>query len=186
MRNRQCAEDTEALKHEFLFRFFKAWFYDLDQVAPARLHKACDARNCVADTVGYKEPVCSGSNGEEQLIATGCRRIDSAVAPFVDSLLNHVVIIEGYSTAGTPDQQFVTSRRRAALVRQYLEAHFHLIHSNVGIVPLRNKPPQGAGRSNPAKVAGGSLPRNAQPEGRVRPARSAACVADGFRPGRLA
>jgi phospholipid/cholesterol/gamma-HCH transport system substrate-binding protein len=145
------AEDTEALKHEFLFRSFfkKRGFYDLDQVASADYLKACEReKGCGSRTwLDTRNLFAAGSNGEEQLIATGCRRIDSAVAPFVDSLLNHVVIIEGYSTAGTADQQFVTSRRRAALVRQYLEAHFHLIHSNVGIVPLRNKPPQGAGRS---------------------------------------
>ncbi len=64
----------------------------------------------------------------------------------MDSLPDHLVIVEGYSGKGTPDQEFVTSRRRANLVREYLEAHFHLIHSDVGIVPLRDKPPQGAGR----------------------------------------
>jgi hypothetical protein len=59
-----------------------------------------------------------------------------------------VVIVEGYSGTGTPDQQFVMSRRRANLVREYLEAHFHLIHSDVGIVPLRDKPPHCAGRDS--------------------------------------
>ena len=145
------AEDTEALKHEFLFRSFfkKRGFYDLEQVASADYLKACErGKGCGSRTwLDTRNLFATGSNGKEQLIATGCRQIDSAVAPFVDSLLNHVVIIEGYSTDGTPDQQFVTSRRRADLVRQYLEAHFHLIHSNVGIVPLRNRPPQGAGRS---------------------------------------
>ena len=145
------AEDTEALKHGFLFRSFfkKRGFYDLEQVAPADYLKACEReKGCGSRTwLDTRNLFATGTNGEEQLIATGRRKIDSAVAPFVDSLLNHVVIIEGYSTDGTPDQQFVTSRRRADLVRQYLEAHFHLIHSNVGIVPLRNKPPQGAGRS---------------------------------------
>jgi hypothetical protein len=48
---------------------------------------------------------------------------------------------------GTPDQQFVKSRRRADLVRKYLEAHFHLLHSDVGIMPLGHKPPPGAGRN---------------------------------------
>jgi hypothetical protein len=81
-----------------------------------------------------------------QLDETGRHAIDHAVAPVVDSLLDHVVIVEGYSGAGTPDQQFVTSRRRASLVREYLEAHFHLMHNDVGIVPLRNKPPHSAGR----------------------------------------
>ena len=88
----------------------------------------------------------SGSNGIVQLDETGRHAIDGAVAPVVDSLPDHLVIVEGYSGTGSPDQQFVTSRRRANLVREYLEAHFHLIHSDVGIVPLRDKPPPCAGR----------------------------------------
>src|SRR5258708_29794149 len=35
-------------------------------------------------------------------------------------LLNHDAIVEGYSAAGTRDQQFVASRRWADLVREYL------------------------------------------------------------------
>ena len=81
-----------------------------------------------------------------QLDETGRHAIDRAVAPVVDSLLDHLVIVEGYSGTGPPDQQFVKSRRRADLVREYLEAHFHLIHSDVGIVALRDKPPHCAGR----------------------------------------
>jgi len=81
-----------------------------------------------------------------QLDETGRNAIDNAVAPVVDSLLDHLVIVEGYSSTGTADQQFVTSRRRADLVREYLETHFHLVHSDVGIVPLRDKPPHCAGR----------------------------------------
>ena len=80
-----------------------------------------------------------------QLVESGRHAIDSAVAPVVDSLLDHLVIVEGYSGRGTPDQQYITSRRRADLVREYLETHFHLVHDNVGIVPLRKKPPHCAG-----------------------------------------
>ena len=89
----------------------------------------------------------TGSNGTVQLDENGRHAIDGAVAPVVDSLPGHLVIVEGYSGTGTPDQQYVISRSRADLVREYLEAHFHLRHSGVGIVPLRNKPPRGAGRN---------------------------------------
>ena len=146
------AEDTEALKHEFFFRGFfkKRGFYDLEQLSPADYLKACQR----PDACGSREWLdaahlfARGSDGTVQLVPGGRQAIDSAVAPEVDSLLDHVVIIEGYASAGTPDQQFVTSQRRADLVREYLEAHFHLIHSDVGIVPLRNKPPRCAGRDS--------------------------------------
>jgi hypothetical protein len=34
------------------------------------------------------------------------------------------------------------------LVRRYLEVHFHLRNSDVGIVPLLSTPPQGSGRES--------------------------------------
>jgi phospholipid/cholesterol/gamma-HCH transport system substrate-binding protein len=146
------AEDTEALKHEFFFRGFfkKRGFYDLEQLSSADYLKACQRQNaCGSRTwLDAANLFATGSNGTVQLVETGRYAIDSAVAPVVDSLLDHLVIVEGYSGTGSPDQQFVTSRRRADLVREYLEAHFHLLHSNVGIVPLRVKPPQCAGRDS--------------------------------------
>ena len=144
------AEDTEALKHEFFFRGFfkKRGFYDLEQLSSADYLKACQRENgCGSRTwLDAANLFDTGSNGTVQLDETGRHAIDSAVAPVVDSLPDHLVIVEGYSGTGTPDQQFVTSRRRANLVREYLEAHFHIVHSDVGIVPLRDKPPHCAGR----------------------------------------
>ena len=139
------AEDTEALKHEFFFRGFfkKRGFYNLEQLSSEDYLKACQREDaCGSRTwLDAANLFATGSNGTVQLEETGRHAIDGAVAPVVDSLLDHLVIVEGYSGTGTPDQQFVTSRRRANLVREYLEAHFHLRHSDVGIVPLRNKPP---------------------------------------------
>jgi len=144
------AEDTEALKHEFFFRGFfkKRGFYNLEQLSPADYLKACQRPNVCGSRswLDAANLFTTGSNGAVQLDGTGRQEIDSAVAPVVDSLPDHLVIVEGYASTGTPDQQFVTSRRRANLVREYLEAHFHLLHDDVGIVPLRNKPPQYAGR----------------------------------------
>lgn len=144
------ADDTEALKHEFFFRgFFKTrGFYDLEQLPPAEYLKACQDKNACGSRawLDAANVFSTGSDGTVQLVESGRHAIDGAVAPVVDSLLDHVVIVEGYSSTGTPDQEFVTSRRRADLVREYLEAHFHLVHSDVGIVPLRDKPPHSAGR----------------------------------------
>jgi phospholipid/cholesterol/gamma-HCH transport system substrate-binding protein len=145
------AEDTEALKHEFFFRGFfkKRGFYDLDQLAPADYVKACEHDNaCNSRTWLDAGNLFATTGGNEQLDEAGRRRIDAAVADSVDSLLDHVVVVEGYSDAGTADQQFAASRGRADLVRRYLESHFHLLHTKVGIVALRNKPPKGCGRAD--------------------------------------
>jgi phospholipid/cholesterol/gamma-HCH transport system substrate-binding protein len=146
------AEDTEALKHEFFFRGFfkKRGFYNLEQLSPADYLKACQRQDaCGSRTwLDAANMFVTGSNGAVQLDETGRQAIDGAVAPVVDSLPDHLVIVEGYSGTGSPDQQFVISRRRANLVREYLEAHFHLVHSDVGIVPLRDKPPPCAKRDS--------------------------------------
>jgi phospholipid/cholesterol/gamma-HCH transport system substrate-binding protein len=144
------AEDTQALKHEFFFRGFfkKRGFYDLEQLSPVDYLKACQRQNGCGSRAWLDAAnlFATGSDGAVQLDETGRHAIDGAVAPVVDSLADHVVIVEGYAGSGSPDQQFVVSRRRANLVRKYLEAHFHLVHSDVGIVPLRDKPPHCAGR----------------------------------------
>jgi phospholipid/cholesterol/gamma-HCH transport system substrate-binding protein len=144
------ADDTEALKHEFFFRGFfkKRGFYDLEQLSSADYLKACQRQNACGSRAWLDAAnlFAAGSNGTVELDEAGRQAIDSAVAPEVDSLPDHLVIVEGYSSTGTPDQQFVTSRKRADLVREYLQMHFHLIHSDVGIVPLRDKPPHCAGR----------------------------------------
>ena len=144
------AEDTEALKHEFFFRGFfkKRGFYNLEQLSPADYLKACQRQNaCESRTwLDAANLFATASDSTVQLGEAGRHAIDHAVAPVVDSLPDHVVIVEGYSDTGSPDQQFVVSRRRANLVREYLEARFHLMHSDVGIVPLRNRPPHCTGR----------------------------------------
>jgi phospholipid/cholesterol/gamma-HCH transport system substrate-binding protein len=150
------AEDTEALKHEFFFRGFfkKRGFYNLDEVTPAEYLRAC-ARQKHAGTRKWLQASSfeasadpSANRGQEELSAAGRFEIDNQVSPIVESLPGDVIIVEGYSLYGTPDEQFVTSRRRADLVRRYLEVHFHLRNSDVGIVPLLSTPPQGSGRES--------------------------------------
>jgi len=146
------ADDAEALKHNFFFRGFfrKRGFYNIDDVTPEEYLKATE-RQKVAGTRLWLQAarlVVSGTDGSEQLSEAGRLQIDNKVAPIVESLPGYVIIVEGYSANGSPDQQFVTSRRRADLVRQYLEVHFHVRHSDVGIVPLLNTPPQGSGRGS--------------------------------------
>jgi phospholipid/cholesterol/gamma-HCH transport system substrate-binding protein len=143
------AEDTEALKHEFFFRGFfkKRGFYNLDDVTPAEYLKACKRQKDAGTREWLRASIfATDSAGQEQLSPAGRLQIDTEVSPIVESLPAYVVIVEGYSKDGTPDQQFVTSRRRADLVRRYLAVHFHLRHSDLGIVPLLNTPPQGSGQ----------------------------------------
>ncbi len=146
------AEDTEALKHNLFFRGFfkKRGFYNLDQVTPAEYLQACERHKTVGSRrwLQASNLVVTDGAGKEQLSDAGRNQIDNEIAPVVDSLPESLIVVEGYSVAGSPDQQFVTSRRRADLVRRYLETHYHLRHSDLGVVPLRNKPPESAGRDS--------------------------------------
>jgi phospholipid/cholesterol/gamma-HCH transport system substrate-binding protein len=144
------AEDTEALKHNFFFRGFfkKRGFYDLDQLTPAEYLEAADRQKNSGSRIWLQASslFTSDATGHQQLTETGRQQIDAHVAPVIDALPGQLVVVEGYAVNGSPDQQFVTARSRADLVRHYLEAHFHLRHSDIGIVALRDKPPQNAGR----------------------------------------
>jgi phospholipid/cholesterol/gamma-HCH transport system substrate-binding protein len=145
------ADDTEALKHEFFFRGFfkKRGFYDLEQLAPVDYVKACEQGQSCRSRAWLDAPglFATGNQGKEWLTETGRGEIDHAVAPYLGSLPDRIVIVEGYCPTGTADRQFAVARERADLVRQYLEAHFHLLHRDVGVVPLGDRPPRNAGRS---------------------------------------
>jgi len=145
------ADDTEALKHNFFFRGFfkKRGFYDLDQLSRAEYQKACD-REKNGGTRRWLDAstlLSEDAHGEEQISESGRHLIDNQVAPVVEFLPSHVIVIEGYARDGSPDEQFIRSKKRADLVRHYLEAHYRLRHSKLGIVALSNEPPPNADRN---------------------------------------
>jgi hypothetical protein len=45
-------------------------------------------------------------------------------------------MVEGYAQQGTPDEQYLRSRTRALLVRDYLVGTFHLDPQGTGAMPL--------------------------------------------------
>jgi hypothetical protein len=77
----------------------------------------------------------------ERLTDDGKARLDSAIAPFLDRMANSVLVIEGYSQLATTDQQFVQSRERAAIAREYLIGKFHVDPQAAGIMPLGHESP---------------------------------------------
>jgi phospholipid/cholesterol/gamma-HCH transport system substrate-binding protein len=142
--------DTEALKHNLLFRGFfkKRGFFDLDSITPDAYREACAKQKDVGTRkwIGAAGFVAGGGGGKERLSAAGRVQIDAAVSGVVESLPGTAIIVEGYATGGSPDREFVVSRDRAELVRLYLEDRFHLSPDDLGIVPLLGLPPQGSGR----------------------------------------
>jgi phospholipid/cholesterol/gamma-HCH transport system substrate-binding protein len=143
-------DDTEALKHEFLFKgFFKHRGYDNLDDLPAEQYRAGQIFKSLPQS---REWMDAGSlftmnqSGEEVLSANGRQQIDQAVGQFKE-IYDHPLIIGGYASSGSASDELVQSRRRATLVQSYLQLHYHLQPKNTGIVALRSTPPENAGKT---------------------------------------
>jgi hypothetical protein len=138
------AENMEALKHNFLVRgFFRdRGFFNLEEISPDAYRKGAltkkDARRTVrvwlsSAVLFQPDPDHAGMEG---LTDDGKARLDSAIAGFLDRLLDGVLMIEGYAQQGTRDEHYLRSRARASIVRDYLIDKFHLNPPTTGIMPL--------------------------------------------------
>jgi phospholipid/cholesterol/gamma-HCH transport system substrate-binding protein len=148
------AENMEALKHNFLLRgyFNRRGFFDLAQMSPAdyrqgALTKGSDRRVTRAwhhsDALFEAEP----DPANEQLTDLGKASLDSAIAPYLEHVSSGIVIVEGYSQMGTPEEQYLRSRARASVVRSYLIAKFHLDPQATGAMPLSAESPESPGKT---------------------------------------
>ena len=143
-------DDTEAMKHEFFFKgFYKhRGYYDLDGL-PVEQYRAGQIFKSLPQSRQWIDAASlftTNQSGEESLSANGRQSIDQAVGQFKE-IYNNPLIIEGYASSGSPSDELVRSRRRAAMVQTYLELHYHLMPKNVGIVALRSTPPENAGKT---------------------------------------
>ncbi len=145
------AEDTEALKHEFFFRgFFRhRGYYSLSHLDPAKYRGDKTFTGSANERVWFdaKDLFQVRPNAQEVLSQRGKERLDTAVANMGDAVLAGAVVIEGYSTDGTPGNQLAISHSRSILVRQYLHNRFQLDLQNVGAVPLSAAPPETSGKT---------------------------------------
>lgn len=142
-------EDTDALKHNFFLRgFFKRrGFFDLNNLTPEKY----------ASTEFVKKPrarvwvpapglFSSERDGKQELTEEGRLILSQDMAALVPYLPNNPIMVEGYSSQGAPDQQFILSRQRADDVRAYLESSYHLDPKFLGAIPLGDHPPHRTGR----------------------------------------
>jgi phospholipid/cholesterol/gamma-HCH transport system substrate-binding protein len=143
-------DDTEALKHEFFFKgFFKHRGYDnlddlpVEQYRAGQVFKSLpEARQWIAATSLFTQD----GTGEEVLTPQGRGNIDAAVGQ-LNEIYGKPLIVEGYASGPSPSEALLQSRRRAALVRTYLQLRFHLQPKNTGIVALRTTPPSATGKT---------------------------------------
>ncbi len=146
------ADDTEALKHNLFLRgfFHRRGYYNLANLPPDTYRKdraftdPANQRAWLPATELFRK---DGSNSEI-LSASGEQQLNAAIGEYGDAVLNHPVVIEGYSDGADTADELSSSRNRAILVREYLQHRFQLDPSKVGVVSMRNSPPEGVGRSH--------------------------------------
>jgi hypothetical protein len=97
---------------------------------------------------GCQQQISSLGRNSETLSAKGKRLLSAAIGQHGDSLPDDPIVVEGYSDGADQADQLASSRNRAILVREYLQRQFHLDRSDVGIVFMRNSPPDGVGHSH--------------------------------------
>jgi phospholipid/cholesterol/gamma-HCH transport system substrate-binding protein len=144
-------DDTEALKHNFFLRGFfnRRGYYNMANLPPDAYRKdrtftdPANQRAWLPATELFRK---DGSNSEI-LSSGGERQLNVAISEYGDAVVNHPIVVEGYSDGADNADQVASSRNRAILVREYLEHRFQLDPSKVGIVSMRNSPPEGVGHS---------------------------------------
>ncbi len=145
------ADDTEALKHGFLFRGFfkKRGFYSLNDLTPdgyrssAYFQSPHNKRFWMSGT----EAFLTDAKGIQVLSDAGKQQIDQIVGNVKDSILIQPIIVEGYSNDADAATQMTLSSERALLVDHYLVQHFHLHSNDIGVVSLNSRPPQSSGKN---------------------------------------
>ncbi len=145
------ADDTEALKHEFLFRGFfkKRGFYSLNDLTPDAYRNDAyfqSGRNR-RFWIGGPEAFTTDATGAEILSYPGKQQIDEMMRTVKDSIIRQPMVIEGYSADRDPAIQITLSNQRILLVERYLVERFHLHETDMGGVPLNATPPQSSGKS---------------------------------------
>jgi phospholipid/cholesterol/gamma-HCH transport system substrate-binding protein len=142
-------DDTEALKHEFFFKgFFKHRGYDNLDDLPVEQYRAGQIFKKLPESrqwIAAPALFTTNQGGEEVLSTQGRQNIDQAVGQF-KALYDKPLIVEGYASSGSPSEELMQSRQRAALVRNYLQLHFHLQPKDTGIIALSSTPPESAGK----------------------------------------
>ena len=146
------ADGTEALKHNFLLRsFFRSrGYYGLANITPDlyRKDRLFASQNADRTWLPADQLFHLNSSGVEELKPQGRSALNSALAGYGERILDSPVIVEGYCDGDELNDRLAASRRRALLVRNYLQSRFNLDINRVGTVALENRPPAGSSHTN--------------------------------------
>jgi phospholipid/cholesterol/gamma-HCH transport system substrate-binding protein len=138
---KDLAENTEALKRNFLFRgyFNKRGYFDLHDISVDQYRQGALAttdRRVLRIWARASVLFETDANGTERLSAGGQARLDSAMSAFLRYPAETPLVLEGYAPGATYDERFRMSRHRAQLVRDYVVAKFSMNPSYVVTMPM--------------------------------------------------
>ena len=145
------ADDTEALKHNFLLRGFfnKRGYYSLAGLTPDqyRRDRSFAASNSDRAWLTADQLFHSKADGSEELTSKGKSELNSAIKGYGSKLLESPIMVEGYADTDDSADCLALSRHRATLVRNYLQSHFALDSARIGALAMENRPPEGLAHS---------------------------------------
>ena len=145
------AEDSEALKHNFLLRSFfkKRGYYDLTHLAADRYRneRIFVARGNGRLWLSAAELFERDSTGAESLSPAGASLLQRVVSQFGAKVLESAIVIEGYSDALEASARILSSQNRSLIVRNRMQNIFQLDPETIGSVALESTPPKDAGRT---------------------------------------
>jgi phospholipid/cholesterol/gamma-HCH transport system substrate-binding protein len=135
------AEATEALKRNFLFRGFfnRRGYFDLDDVSVAQYRAGAletKERRVLRIWLAAEFVFERDAKGVETISDGGMARLDSAMSQFLRYPQKSPFVVEGYAQMATGDERYLSSRRRAQLVRDYLVGKFRLDPNYVATMPM--------------------------------------------------
>lgn len=136
------AENTEALKRNWLFRGFfnRRGFFNLRDLSVDEYRRgALEEDNRVALRVWLDADGLfnTRADGAEELTADGRRRVDLAMAPLLRYPADSPLVVEGYAPVTvSPEVRFIQAQARAEIVREHLERRFRRSASLTGIMPM--------------------------------------------------
>jgi phospholipid/cholesterol/gamma-HCH transport system substrate-binding protein len=146
------ADDTEALKHEFFFRGFfkKRGYYSLKDLTPDqyRVNRYFNNQSNRRAWLNAADAFGKDSNGNEILSAAGEQEIDQIIGAAKDSVIDQLIVVEGYSNQASAAEEMATSRSRSLIIAHYLEKRFHLNAKNIGLMPLNATAPSSSGKDS--------------------------------------
>ncbi len=134
------SDNTEALKHNFLFRGFfkKRGFYDLGALTTPEYLKPGFAKGFKKHRLWVESADLfkKDARGLEVLSDEGKVRLDEVMTEILKYPRNGPLMLEGFAGEGTAPQQHLVSRRRAARVHAYIIDRFRLRSAYIGIVSM--------------------------------------------------